>query len=79
LIVCDFQFNGLVIYSKEGHLVFIVNCEYQQSLPPTARAWRVVAAFGKRPARTGASIKLQKMKIYFIARAYPSPETDAAG
>jgi hypothetical protein len=48
-------------------------------LLPTARAWHVVTAFEKRPARTGAWLKLQKLKIYFIAQAYPSPETEAAG
>jgi len=32
-------------------------------LPPTARAKHVVAAFGKLPARPGARLKLQKLRI----------------
>jgi hypothetical protein len=69
----------LTILSISQNELFFSVTNFGKKLLPTARAWRFVAAFGKRPARTGAWLKLQKLKLCSNAWAYPSPETDAAG
>jgi len=54
-LVAFFSFVQQVVLREKQLLSILGNVAFEVfALPTTARAWRVVAAFEKRPARAGA-------------------------